>query len=354
MGLNASDTRFKYANVQNIHYEGAVGYNGTIHGSFTIGIAMQHTVAEKIVSKVTINNANAFFYPAEISANDVTIRDLSMYGSQIILLPQNENIRFENVTYDDTIGISNGYNKGIIMPKLGASAIIDGLKVKSENKTRLIYCNYREANSSTSRLAICNSDIELARASDQDMYKTSIIDGREWENSAGSSVVHTLNLTMKDCICRHAENFNHFPFVKKHGQWILENIKIEYENIPSNITTLFGRFYVYNNLTDGLTMKDISVVNHSADAQTVNLPACELLTEESVVGTMASLSNICANCANFTISLNNVCWDTYIPATVKRNQFNLFGTGQKGFMVKDYSTGKKYVWSGTQWGELSV
>ena len=76
--------------------------------------------------------------------------------------------------------------------------------------------------------------------------------------------------------------------------------------------------------------------------------------QAAAAATQVYVENIRDNCVTHAISLSNVCWGTYVDATVARTSYNLFGAAQKGFMVKDYATGKKYVWSGTQWAELSV
>ena len=360
VGLNNSTGKFNYASVENIHYEGIVGYSSS-NGSFTFETAMRHTTAENIVSKVTeissrtlgdeeIGTNYPTFYPASILADDVTIRDLHMIGAQTVHLPAKENIRFEDVTYDDTVGAINSYSEGIFMPMLGASAVINGLKVKAHHKRRLIACNYRDANSTSSDIFINDADLEFAATPSGSTYKTILIEGQDWESGNNG---HRLNLTMKNCICRHAENFHRFPLLKCKGLWTLENIKFVYDSIPTatDHECLGGYFKVYDDVKEAVTLKDITVIGPS----TFSKSAIYLINASSgIAGTQVHLDNIRSNCTAYEILTANVCWDEYIDATVCRNLHNLFGTAQKGFMVKDYSAGAKYVWSGTAWVALTV
>ena len=359
VGLNNSFGKFSYASIKNIHYEGIVGYSSS-NGSFTFETAIRHTTAENIVSKVTAITPRTpsdqetgtnypTFYPASILADDVTVRDLHMIGAQTVHLPAKENIRFEDVTYDDTVGAINSYSEGIFMPMLGASAVINGLKVKAHHKRRLIACNYRDANSTSSDIFINDADLEFAATPSGSTYKTILIEGQDWESGNNG---HRLNLTMKNCICRHAENFHRFPLRKYIGQWTLENIKFVYDVFPTSDDFKYGgNFMVYNDIDDSLTLKDFTVICHNVPSGILpNKPMIHLETyEPGTVATKVHLSNIRSNCAKYEIYTDNVCWDEYIDATVNRYHCPNFGTAQKGFMVKDYSTGVKYVWSGTAW-----
>ena len=364
VGLNNSDSRFKYANVQNIHYEGIVGYSSD-NGSYTLGTNMRYTTAENIVSKVTgitsrtpVNPGDPdtgtnypTFYPVSNHVDDVTIRGLHMIGAQTIYLPNNKNIKYENVTYDDTVGAVNSYSIGVIMPRLGASAVIDGLKVKAYHKTRLIACNYREADHPTSKISIYDADLDFAKSqSEQSTYQTILIEGQDWESG---NLGHRLDLTIKNCIVRHAENFIRFPLRKYKGQWTLENIKFIYDSIPTanDHICLGGYFNIYNDINESLTLKDITITGPT----TFNKSGLQLVNAESgALGTQIHLSNIRSNCTTYEIYTANVCWGEYIDATVNRNLSNLLGAAQKGFMVKDYSAGVKYVWNGTAWVTLTV
>ncbi len=73
-----------------------------------------------------------------------------------------------------------------------------------------------------------------------------------------------------------------------------------------------------------------------------------------MVGSQVHLENIRSNCAHYEIYAANVCWGEYIDATVYRAQYDEFGAAQKGFMIKNYSNGARYVWTGTAWVSLTV
>lgn len=363
VGLNNSDSRFKYASVKNIHYEGVVGFStpAVSNGSYTLGTSMRFTTAENIISKVTgitprtpgteeTGTNYPFFYPASINADDVTLRNVHMLGAQTVYLPNNKNIKYENVTYDDTEGVINSYSCGIFMPRQGASAVINGLKVKAYHKPRLIACNYRDENFTSSDIFINNADLEFAQSPSTSIYQTAIIEGQDWESG---NLGHRLDLTIKNCIVRHAENFIRFPLRKYKGQWTLENIKFIYDSIPTadNHICLGGYFNIYNDINESLTLKDITITGPT----TFNKSGIQLINAESgTLGTQVHLSNIRSNCTTYDVYTANVCWGEYIDATVNRYQSNLFGAAQKGFMVKDYSAGVKYVWNGTAWVVLTV
>ncbi|MBR2238818.1 MAG: hypothetical protein IJ887_13290 [Prevotella sp.] len=362
VGLNGSDSRFKYASIENIRYEGVVGYSSN-NGSFTFETAMRYTTAENIVSKVTgitprtpgteeTGTNYPTFYPVSLQADDVTIRGVHMIGAQTVLLPVKENIRLEDVTYDDTEGVINSYSDGIFMPMLGSSVVIDGLKVKAHHKRRLVGCNYKDANFTSSNIFINDADLEFAESPSSSSYKTTLIEAQDWGTG---SVGHRLNFTLKNCICRHSENFQRYPFRKFLGQWTLENVKFIYDTLPTSSDHLYfgGCFAVYNDIKEALTLKDITAI--CPEGTCVDKPVLYLAAYTSgVVGTQIHLSNIRSNCSNYEIFMANVCWDEYVDTTVNRYQYTQFGTAQKGFMVKDYSAGVKYVWSGTSWVALTV
>ena len=367
VGMNASIDRFKYAHVENILYDGVVGYQDLQKGSFALSTSMSFTTVENIVSRVTgfavlphgrdiqqVSGNIPTFYPVEIAADHVTIRDLQMIGAQTIRIPDRQNIRFENVTYDDTTGTPISYSSGILMPSLNASAVFDGFKVKSMNKKKLIACNYLTEDENNSNITIRNADIEFINENHQN--NTVAVEGTNWESGTQK---HILNLTLKDCIFRKSENFNRFPFRKLSGRWTLENITFEYSTVPSNLPAdtiaLGGYFKVKNDANQCLTIKNIYVLYTNGECTPLTRPVLYLESDVSgSVATEVSLANIRSNLTTNMIALYNVCWGEYIDATVARNLSNLFGAEQKGFMVKDFSTKKKYVWSGTAWIELSV
>lgn len=369
IGLNASDARFKYAYVQNACYEGVVGYNPTEgYGSFVIDIAMRYTTVENLISKVTSVTSKSStpsaetgtdyytFYPVNIQADDVTIRDLQMIGAQTVHLPDNNNIKFENVSYDDTTGAVNSYSNGVFMPSLNTSAVIDGLKVKAYHKSRLIACNYRTTSFPVSRIDIYNSELEFAEANCNLPFRA-LIDGADFENSQTKG--HIVNLTIRDCLCHHAEVFSKYPFRKWRGLWTLENIKMEWDELPtssSQVAGLCGTFKVYNEAADALTLRDIIIIHNLEEGETVvSKPVITLNTNDSnVVATQLSLVNIKSNCTNRDIDLFNVCWGEYVENKVYIGAFNNYGPAHKGFMVKDVLTSKRLVWSGTQWVEFSI
>ncbi|MBR2238817.1 MAG: hypothetical protein IJ887_13285 [Prevotella sp.] len=370
VGLNNSYSRFKHASVKNLHYEGVVGFSSN-NGSYTLATAMRYTMVENIISKVTGITARTpsdqetgtnypTFYPASINADDVTIRDLHMIGAQTVYLPANENIRFENVTYDDTEGAINSYSNGIFMPMYGASSVIDGLKVRAHHKRRLIACNYKNKHFPSSDILINDADLEFAEPPATSTIKNVLVEGQDWgiEDDDCEKFIHILNLTMKNCICRHAENFSRFPLRKYLGRWTLENIKFVYETIPESddFKSLGGCFYVYNDVAKTLALKDITVVCTNITGSNLIYKRAIYLEDRvpGMVGTQVHLSNIRSNCTNYEVFTVNVCWGEYIDSTVCRKQYDQFGAAQKGFMVKDYSAGIKYVWSGTAWVALTV
>lgn len=368
VGLNSSDSRFKYASVQNIHYEGVVGFSTptVCNGSYTFGTAMKYTTVENIVSKVTgitprtpgteeTGTNYPFFYPASFNVDDVTLRNVHMIGAQTVYLPDNKNIKYENVTYDDTEGVINSYSCGIFMPRLGASAVINGLKVKAYHKPRLIACNYRDEYFTASTIIIDGADLEFAESPSNSSYKTTLVEAQDWGTGG---VGHRLNFTLKNCICRHSENFQRFPFRKFLGQWTLENVKFIYDSLPTSSVHLYfgGCAAVYNSVKESITLKDITVIcNDDASGIPVNKATIYLAAPESgMVGSQVHLENIRSNCANYEIYAANVCWGEYIDATVYRAQYDEFGAAQKGFMIKNYSNGARYVWTGTAWVSLTV
>lgn len=360
VGLNNSYSRFKYASVKNIHYEGIVGYSSD-NGSYTLGTNMRYTTAENIVSKVTgitprtpsteeTGTNYPTFYPVSINADDVTIRGMHMIGAQTVLLPVKENIRLEDVTYDDTEGVINSYSEGIFMPKLGSSVIIDGLKVKAHHKRRLVGCNYRNEYFTASSIFINDADLEFAVSPSGSSYKTTLIEAQDWGTGTEG---HRLNFTLKNCICRHSENFQRYPFRKFLGQWTLENVEFVYDTLPTSSDHLYfgGCFAVYNDVTEALTLKNIMVFCPGNTSGTlVSKPTIYLSAVFSnIVGKQVHLGNIRSNCAMYEITAANVCWGEYIDATVNRAQYDQFGAAQKGFMIKNYSDGARYVWNGTAW-----
>ena len=238
------------------------------------------------------------------------------------------------------------------MPMIGSSAVIDGLQIKADHKRRLIACNYKGTDIHDSSILINDADLEFAEAPATSTTKTILIDGQEWGINDGAPY-HRLNLTIKNCICRHAETFRRFPLRKYKGQWTLENIKLIYDAIPtaSDHICLGGYFNVYDDVKETVALKDITIIGPN----TFTKSAIHLVNVSSgMVGTRVHLSNIRSNCVNYEILTENVCWDEYVDATVKRNAYSQFGAVQKGFMVKDYSANVKYVWSGTAWVALTV
>ena len=158
-----------------------------------------------------------------------------MIGAQTIYLENHKNIKFENVTYDDTVGPDIVYGSGIIMPALNACAEFEDIKVVTVKKTLLIMCNYLQ--NATSDIVINKAYIELNGGS-----SSKIVDGDTWENAIA---INRLNLTLRDVTYMvSSQNPPLSPIKKRHGRWLLDNVTFVYNTMPTNLSNWCGEYVV--------------------------------------------------------------------------------------------------------------
>ena len=350
VGLNATSPSKKYAYLENIHHKGIVA-NTTNMATCAVVSAMEFTTINNLTSEVNgvvpwyDNNNNirvSPYYPIITTADNILVKNLRMIGAQTIYLTNQKNIKFENILYYDVEGPNLVYGKGVIMPALNACAEISGLRVKAHYKTQLIMSNY--SGDSENDISIIDSHIEFTGSSN-----SKIVDGSSWDTH-----LVRLNLTLRNCVYVATSNVPNNPIKNCHGRWILDNVTFVYNMLSQNSSSLCGEYYAYNDPLDSLTLHNITLINNTGNASSSPAIILRNGTDEEEPSKV-SLYHLHFNGAAYGIDFINVFWDEYTDASVcnigvnNLYRYSMFGSTQKGFVVKQYNNQTRYKWNGQTW-----